>query len=83
MYRVLLGVTGGGGGGSRSRRVFVIRRAERLLNRGGAQSRVQRGPGTAGKGMDVFSIIDSGGDYLFWTSTRDGPLRMGQPSGVD
>ncbi len=34
-------------------------------------------------GMDVFTIPDSGCDCLLWTTARGGPLRMGQPSGLD
>lgn len=34
-------------------------------------------------GMDVFTVPDSGCDCLLWTTARGGPLRMGQPSGMD
>lgn len=34
-------------------------------------------------GMDVFTVPDSGCDCMLWTTARGGPLRMGQPSGMD
>ena len=34
-------------------------------------------------GMDVFTVPGSGGDCLLWTTARGGPLRMGQPSGME
>ncbi len=34
-------------------------------------------------GLDIFTVPDSGCDCLLWTTARGGPLRMGQPSGLD
>lgn len=34
-------------------------------------------------GMDIFSVPGSGCDCLLWTTARGGPLRMGQPSGME
>lgn len=33
--------------------------------------------------MDIFTIPGSGGDWLLWTMARGGPLRTGQPSGLE
>jgi hypothetical protein len=34
-------------------------------------------------GMDIFTVPDSGEDCLLWATARGGPLRMGQPSGME
>jgi hypothetical protein len=34
-------------------------------------------------GLDVFTVPDSGCECLLWITARGGPLRMGQPSGMD
>lgn len=34
-------------------------------------------------GMDIFTVPGSACDCLLWTTARGGPLRMGQPSGME